>query len=85
MFATLLMFLVVGLLARLLISGPSPKGCLPTVVLGLAGSFVGGFLGYVLFDKDIEKGAIQPSGVFGSLIGSIVVLLLYRHFASKQR
>lgn len=85
MFATLLMFLVVGLLARLLISGPSPKGCLPTVLLGLAGSFVGGFLGYVLFDKDLDKGAFQPSGVFGSLIGAIVVLLLYRHFASKRR
>lgn len=84
MFSALLMFLVVGLLARLLVSGPSPKGCLPTVLLGLAGSFVGGFLGYVIFDKDVTKGAIQLSGVLGSLIGSILVLLLYRHFAQKR-
>jgi len=83
--SALLMFFVVGLLARLLVSGPSPQGCLPTILLGLAGSFVGGFLGYLISGKDLGDGAIQLSGVFGSLVGSILVLLVYRRFADDQR
>lgn len=83
MLSALLMFFIVGILARLVVSGPSPKGCLPTILIGLAGSFLGGFLGYVIFDKDISKGAIQLSGFLGSLIGAVLVLLIYRHFASS--
>lgn len=85
MLAALLMFFIVGIVARLFVTGPTPRGCLPTILIGLIGSFVGGFLGYVLFDKDISKGAIQLSGFFGSLIGSVIVLLIYRHFASPTR
>jgi uncharacterized membrane protein YeaQ/YmgE (transglycosylase-associated protein family) len=47
-----------------------------TVVLGIAGSFLGGFLGYVLFDKDIGEGALQASGVIGSVIGAVLILLV---------
>ena len=72
-----------GLVARALISGPSPSGCLPTTLLGVAGSFVGGFLGYVLFDKDLGSGAFQPSGFLGSMIGAILVLLVYRRTAAR--
>ena len=78
----LLTFLIVGffagLVARALVSGPSPKGCLPTAVLGMVGSFVGGFLGYVLFNRDVTKGAFQTSGFLGSVIGAVIVLLIYR-------
>ena len=63
-----------GLIARALVSGPSPSGCLPTTLLGIAGSFVGGFLGYVLFGKDLQSGAIQPSGWIGSIIGAVGTL-----------
>lgn len=78
----LLTFLIVGffagLIARALVSGPSPAGCIGTTVLGMVGSFVGGFLGYVIFGKDIAKGAFQTSGLLGSIIGAIIVLLIYR-------
>lgn len=73
-----------GLIARALVSGPSPSGCLPTTLLGIAGSFVGGFLGYVLFGKDLESGAIQPSGWVGSIVGAVIVLLIYRARASRR-
>jgi uncharacterized membrane protein YeaQ/YmgE (transglycosylase-associated protein family) len=49
-----------------------------TIVLGVVGSFVGGFLGYVLFGKDMNEGGLQPSGIVGSVIGAIIVLLAYR-------
>jgi uncharacterized membrane protein YeaQ/YmgE (transglycosylase-associated protein family) len=75
--------LVAGALARLLVPGRDPMGCLGTLVLGLIGSFVGGFLGYVLFGKDFTEGPVQPSGIVGSIIGSAIVLLVYR--AVKRR
>ena len=40
-----------------------------TVLLGVVGSFVGGFLGYVLFGKDLDEGALQASGIIGSILG----------------
>lgn len=69
---------VAGLIAKALVSGPSPGGCIGTTALGMAGSLMGGFLGYVIFDKDVTKGAFQTSGLLGSIIGAIVVLLIYR-------
>jgi hypothetical protein len=39
---------------------------------------VGGFLGYLLFHKDGEDGAFQASGLIGSVIGSVIVLLVWR-------
>lgn len=69
---------IVGLIARALVSGPGPKGCIPTTLLGLVGSFIGGFLGYLIFNKDVDAGAFQPAGLFGSLVGAVIALLIYR-------
>lgn len=78
----LITFLIVGflagLIARALVSGPSPSGLVPTTILGVIGSFVGGFIGYVAFNKDLDEGALQVSGIFGSIVGAIIVLLIYR-------
>jgi uncharacterized membrane protein YeaQ/YmgE (transglycosylase-associated protein family) len=49
-----------------------------TIVLGVVGSFIGGLLGYLLFGKDADEGALQPSGIIGAVIGSIIALLVYR-------
>lgn len=82
MIAFLLSLVVVGLiagfLARALVPGPDPMGVGATLVLGVAGSFVGGFLGWVLFGKDLDEGAIQPSGIIGSVIGAVLLLLAFR-------
>ena len=48
---------------------------LMTIVLGIVGSFVGGFLGYLLFHKDAQDGFLQPSGIIGSIVGAVIVLL----------
>lgn len=76
---------IVGAIARLLVPGRDPIGIGGTVLLGVVGSFVGGFLGYVLFGKDASHGAFQPSGFVGSLIGAVIVLLIYRHFSGRSR
>ena len=73
--------LIAGALARLLVPGRDPMGIGATILLGIVGSFVGGFLGYILFHHDSSQGALQPSGIIGSIIGSVIVLLIYRHFS----
>jgi uncharacterized membrane protein YeaQ/YmgE (transglycosylase-associated protein family) len=77
--------IVAGYLARLLVPGRDPMSFLQTILLGIVGSFVGGFLGYLLFDADVDDGALQASGVVGSILGAIVVLLLYNALTGGGR
>ena len=77
--------LIAGAVARLLVPGRDPMSIPMTVLLGIGGSFVGGFLGYVLFGKDLGEGALQPSGILGSIIGAIVLLLVYRAVGGRRR
>ena len=70
--------IIAGFLARLLVPGRDPMGFFATVALGIVGSFIGGFLGYVLFGKDLDEGALQASGIIGSIIGAVIALLIYR-------
>lgn len=75
--AMLIIGAIAGYAGRLLVPGPDPMSVVGTIVLGIVGSFIGGFLGYVLFDKDIGEGALQASGLIGSVIGAVVALLIY--------
>jgi len=77
--------LIAGALARLLVPGKDPMGLLGTWLLGVLGSFVGGFLGYLLFGHDINDGAVQLSGIIGSVIGAIILLLIWRAFSHRDR
>lgn len=74
----LIVGLVAGFIARALVPGPDPMGVLGTLVLGLIGSLIGGFLGWLLFGRDSGDGALQLSGIFGSIIGAVIALLIYR-------
>lgn len=67
-----------GAIARLLVPGRDPMGCMGTWALGVAGSFLGGFLGYVIFGANIDDGPFQLGGIFGSIIGAVLLLLLVR-------
>lgn len=74
----ILLGLIAGAVARLVLPGRDPIGILGTIGIGVLGSFVGGFLGYLIFGKDPGEGALQPSGVIGSIIGAIIVLAIWR-------
>ncbi|MGD9703845.1 MAG: GlsB/YeaQ/YmgE family stress response membrane protein [Acidimicrobiia bacterium] len=74
----LIIGVIAGFLARLLVPGPDPMSTGTTILLGIVGSFVGGFIGYLLFRTDGEDGAFQPAGIIGSVIGAVVALLVYR-------
>jgi uncharacterized membrane protein YeaQ/YmgE (transglycosylase-associated protein family) len=75
---------IAGALARLLVPGPDPMSLGGTWLLGVVGSFVGGFLGYLLFGADLDDGAVQVSGIIGSILGAIIVLLIYRTFSNRR-
>jgi uncharacterized membrane protein YeaQ/YmgE (transglycosylase-associated protein family) len=68
----------VGALARLLMPGRDPLGVLGTIVLGVAGSFVGGFLQNLLQYHSLSVHSFHPVGLIGSVIGAWVLLLLLR-------
>lgn len=70
--------LIAGFVARALVPGNDAMGIGGTILLGIVGSFVGGFLGYLLLGHDLNDGALQPSGLIGSIIGAIIALLVYR-------
>jgi uncharacterized membrane protein YeaQ/YmgE (transglycosylase-associated protein family) len=89
----MLMFIIVlivvglfaGFVARLLVPGPDPMSLWATIGLGVLGSFAGGFFGWAVFGQNVEDGAIQPSGLIGSILGGIVLLLVYRAIDGNPR
>ncbi len=70
--------LIGGFVARALVPGRDSLSLGGTLLLGVVGSFIGGFLGYLLFRDDANDGAFQASGIIGSIIGSVIALLIYR-------
>jgi uncharacterized membrane protein YeaQ/YmgE (transglycosylase-associated protein family) len=76
--------LVAGALARLLVPGKQNLSVPMTIVLGVVGSFVGGFLGYLIFHKDSAQGFLQPSGIIGSVIGAVVVLVIWLRVGGRS-
>lgn len=75
--------LLAGIVARLLTPGRDPGGCIITILLGVTGAFVGGFL-YETF-TDRSYAARFDLGSFAvAVIGAIVVLLVYRLLADRR-
>src|SRR5215210_7526864 len=76
--------LIAGFIARAVVPGPDPMGVVGTIVLGIVGSFIGGSLGFLLFTADFDDGALEASGVIGSIVGAILALLVYRLVTSRS-
>jgi uncharacterized membrane protein YeaQ/YmgE (transglycosylase-associated protein family) len=74
--------LIAGFIARALVPGPDPMGWLGTMVLGIVGSFVGGTLAALLFGGTL---ALSAAGIIGSIIGAIIVLIVWRQVGGRAR
>jgi uncharacterized membrane protein YeaQ/YmgE (transglycosylase-associated protein family) len=72
--------LVVGAIAKFLMPGRDPGGWIVTILLGIAGSFVGGFLATTIMGRDQ-----QTAGWIGSIIGAMVLLFIYRLIVGRRR
>jgi len=70
--------LIIGLIARFLVPGRDPMGCLATSLLGIAGAFVGGFISRFFFPVASRAAGYVRPGFLISLVGAIIVLLLVR-------
>lgn len=77
--------LIAGFIARAVVPGRQSMGIGATILLGIIGSFVGGFLGFLIFQSDAQDGFLQPSGIVGSIIGAIIALLIYGAVTGRRR
>jgi uncharacterized membrane protein YeaQ/YmgE (transglycosylase-associated protein family) len=78
----LLVGLVAGALGRLLLPGRDAMGCIGTIAVGILGSFAGGALASLLFEGQLE---LRPSGLIGSVLGAMVLLLVLRLVRGPRR
>jgi uncharacterized membrane protein YeaQ/YmgE (transglycosylase-associated protein family) len=76
--------LIAGAIARLLVPGSDSLSVGGTIVLGIVGSFIGGFIGYALMGADTDDGAFQASGIIGSVLGAVIALLVYRQMNGRR-
>jgi uncharacterized membrane protein YeaQ/YmgE (transglycosylase-associated protein family) len=69
---------IVGLIARAVVPGAQHMGFIATVILGILGSLIGGLLGR-LISRPKEGSAFHPAGFFLSIVGAIVLLVIWAH------
>jgi uncharacterized membrane protein YeaQ/YmgE (transglycosylase-associated protein family) len=80
-FLSLILFgLVVGVIAKLLMPGKDPGGFIITILLGIAGAVIGGYLGRLMGFYGPNEGA----GFFMALLGAVLLLALYRMTIRKR-
>ena len=73
--------LIAGALARLIVPGKQNLSIPMTILLGIIGSFVGGFLANLIFNGRI---GLNSSGIIGSVIGAIIVLIIYTQVRARS-
>ena len=76
--------IVAGLLARLIVPGRQTMGWAMTIVLGLAGSLVGGFLSTSVFGAERADGMLNTSGLIMSTVGAVIALGLYLAYEKRN-
>jgi len=72
---------IAGGIAKLLMPGKDPGGCIITVLLGIAGAFVAGWLGQALGWYKAGEGA----GFVAAIVGAFILLAIYRIVAGRRR
>ena len=77
--ASILIGLIVGAIAKFLMPGKDPGGCIITIIIGLLGSFVGGMIGRMIF------GPQYVAGWIASIAGAMILLLIYRLIFAPKR
>ncbi|CAN5620705.1 GlsB/YeaQ/YmgE family stress response membrane protein [soil metagenome] len=77
---TCIIGLIVGIIAKLLMPGKDPGGCIITMLIGLAGAWLGSFLGQMTFG-----GTNYAAGWIMSIVGAMILLLIYRMIFGRRR
>ncbi|MEI5011005.1 GlsB/YeaQ/YmgE family stress response membrane protein [Streptomyces sp. NPDC087659] len=83
--AWILIGLLAGMIAKLLMPGKDPGGIIITMLIGIAGGLLGGWLGKVIFGVDSIDGFFDLSTWVAAIAGSLILLVLYRLVAGGRR
>lgn len=75
---TIIIGLIVGIIAKVIMPGRDPGGFIVTTILGIAGSFVGTFVGQIFFGRYYSAGFIM------SVLGAIALLAIYRMITGQR-
>ena len=77
--------LLAGTIAKAILPGNDPGGIIVTMIIGIFGALLGGFLGQVLFGVDTLDEFFDVSTWLTAIVGAIILLLLYRMVAGRGR
>ncbi|WP_329243804.1 GlsB/YeaQ/YmgE family stress response membrane protein [Streptomyces sp. NBC_01478] len=83
--AWIIIGLLAGAIAKILMPGKDPGGTIVTMLIGIAGGLLGGWLGKVVFGVDSIDGFFDISTWIAAIVGSLVLLLLYRLVTGNRR
>ena len=76
--------LIAGVVAKMLLPGRDPGGCIITTVIGIVGALLGGFLASQVFGYDVNEEFNLPT-IAVAVVGAIVLLLVYRLISGRRR
>lgn len=77
--------LLAGIIAKALLPGKDPGGCIVTIAIGIVGALLGGWLGKVLFGVESIDGFFDLSTWIAAIVGSLILLLVYRLVTGGRR
>ena len=82
--AFLILGLIAGAIAKLLLPGDDPGGIIVTMLIGVVGALLGGFLGALVFDVNPVDQFWSLSTWVAAIVGSLILLLIYRAVAGRR-
>ncbi len=81
--AWILLGLIAGALAKAIMPGDDPGGIIVTILIGIAGALIGGFI-WNLGPGNGSYGDLDVGGILIAVVGSLILLWLYRVFATRS-
>lgn len=83
-FSWIILGLIAGALAKAVMPGKDPGGIIVTMLIGVAGALLGGWIGSALFDVSVDRFWSLSTWLL-AILGSVILLGLYRMFVGKKR
>ncbi|HUF12539.1 MAG TPA: GlsB/YeaQ/YmgE family stress response membrane protein [Longimicrobiales bacterium] len=76
--------LIAGGLAKFIMPGKDPGGCIVTMVIGIVGALIGGFIGRALLGRSASP-AFDLVSLLLAVLGAVILLAIYRAFVGRRR